>query len=211
MASFEFEGNTAFSDQELAKVLESFTNRPITFAELLGVETAITSYYTEAGYINSGAVIPAGQTFSPKDAVIKIQIIEGKLEDIQVQVEGRLQPNYIKSRLAIATGQPFNRNRLLEALQLLQLNPLIQSISADLTAGATPESSLLIINVKEADTFTGALFTDNSRVRSIGRWQRGLNISQGNVFGWGDSGFINYANSEGSNAISGSYTLPLNP
>lgn len=208
---FEFAGNTAFSAEELAKVVESFTGRPLTFAELLGAEQAITQYYTERGYINSGAVIPAGQTFAPRDAVVKILIIEGGLEDIQVQVEGRLQPEYIRSRLALATERPFNRNKLLEALQLLQLNPLVQSISAELAAGPNPESSLLIVNVKEADVFSGELFTDNGRVRSIGAWERGLRINQANLLGFGDGFTFDYANSDGSNALSGAYTIPLNP
>ena len=32
---FEFEGNTVFSNQKLSEVTAQFTNRPITFAELL--------------------------------------------------------------------------------------------------------------------------------------------------------------------------------
>ena len=57
---FEFEGNTALSDQELAKVTKPFTGK-VTFAELLEAEAAVTEYYIDAGYINSGAVIPAAQ------------------------------------------------------------------------------------------------------------------------------------------------------
>ncbi len=59
---FEFEGNTALSDEELAKVTKPFTGK-VTFAELLAAEAAVTKYYTDAGYINSGAVISAGQKY----------------------------------------------------------------------------------------------------------------------------------------------------
>ncbi|GET37937.1 POTRA domain-containing protein [Microseira wollei] len=74
---FEFEGNTAFSDQELASVIQQFTGRPITFAELLAAEAAVTQKYVDAGYINSGAVILADQTFPKQRAVVKIRMSRG--------------------------------------------------------------------------------------------------------------------------------------
>ena len=120
---FEFEGNTEkiFSDEKLNENTAKFTNRPITFAELLQVESLITKLYTDAGYINSGAVIPAGQTFSKEGAIVRVQIIEGGIEDIKVTGTRRLNPNYVRSRIALATSKPLNRYRLLEALQLLSL------------------------------------------------------------------------------------------
>ena len=211
VSRFEFQGNSAFSSEELAEITAPFTKRPLTFAELLAAESAVTQFYTEAGYINSGAMIPAGQIFDQNQAVITIQIVEGGLEDIQVQVEGQLDPDYVKSRLAIAAEKPFNQKRLLEALQLLQLNPLIESISAELSAGPRPELSLLSVQVKEANTFQIETFTDNGRVQSIGSWERGLRISEGNLLGIGDGITLDYANSDGSNAVTASYTLPLNP
>ena len=55
---FSFEGNTAFSNQQLAEVTQSFLNRPITLAELLQARSAITNLYISEGYITSGAFIP---------------------------------------------------------------------------------------------------------------------------------------------------------
>lgn len=120
---FEFEGNTAFSDEELAEVTAPFINKPIAFAQLLQAEAAVSRLYANRGYINSGAVIPVGQVLSPDGAVVKIKVIEGGIEEIRVTVEGRLNSNYVRSRLATATTKPLNQNRLLEALQLLSLIP----------------------------------------------------------------------------------------
>jgi hypothetical protein len=75
--AFEFEGNTAISSERLSEITAQFTNKPITFAELLQVETVITQEYVNAGYINSGAVIPADQTFAVEGAIVKVRIIEG--------------------------------------------------------------------------------------------------------------------------------------
>ncbi len=61
--------------------------------------------------------------------------------------------NYVRSRLALATLPPLKRERLLEALQLLQQNPLIQNLSAELAAGSRPGTSVLSITVREAKSF----------------------------------------------------------
>ncbi len=207
---FEFEGNTAFSDEDLAQVTKRFTGE-VTFAELLQAEAAVTKYYSDAGYLNSGAFIPAGQNIQEQDGVVKMQIIEGAVEEIVVTGTQRLKQSYIRSRLAIATRAPLNRDRLLEALQLLQLNPLMQNISAKLSAGSRPELSVLTVKVTEADSFNIELFTNNGRVPSVGSWRRGLRLNQGNLFGLGDRLTGEYANTDGSNAFDGRYELPLNP
>lgn len=208
---FEFEGNTAFSDRELAELTKPFVGREITFAELIAVEAAVTQKYLAAGYLNSGAVIPANQTFPRDGAVVKIQIVEGGVEEIAITGNRRLNSNYLRSRLAIATGRPLNRDRLLEALQLLQLDPLIANISAELQAGSRPEKSRLEVRVKEADSFSGEVFADNNRSPSVGSFRRGVRINQANLLGLGDGLEVSYANTDGSNEINGSYTVPVNP
>jgi hemolysin activation/secretion protein len=208
---FEFVGNTAFSGEKLTELTAPFTNRAITFAEILQAEAAVTKLYTDGGYINSGAVIPAEQTFPKEGAVVKIQVIEGGVEEIRLTLDGRLNADYVRSRLALATDKPLNQNRLLEALQVLQLNPLIQNISADLSAGSRPQLSVLSVKVKEADTSHLELFTDNGRVKSIGSFERGIRYNQGNLSGFGDGLSVELANTEGSNAISANYTIPVNP
>jgi hemolysin activation/secretion protein len=210
VARFEFEGNTAFSKQDLAKVTAPFTNRPITFTELLQAELAVTKKYTEAGYINSGAVIAAGQTLSPSGAVVKIQIIEGRIEEILISGTKRLRPSYVRSRLKLATARPLNQTRLLEALQLLQLDPLIQTISADLSAGSRPESGILTVKVQEAKSFKTEFFADNNRTPSVGSFRRGFRVNQGNLLGFGDGLSFEYANTIGSNALNLSYRIPVN-
>ncbi len=208
---FEFVGNTAFSDEELAKATEKLTGKPITFAELLQAEAIINEIYTDAGYVNSGAVIPAEQRFPKDRGVVKIEIVEGSIEDIQVTGTRRLNPGYIKSRLAIATRTPLNRDRLLQALQILQLDPLIENISAELAAGARPELSLLKVAVQEADSLEGEFFADNGRAPSVGSVRRGFRFNQGNLLGFGDQLRATYTNTDGSNAYDISYTVPINP
>ncbi|BAY13978.1 ShlB/FhaC/HecB family hemolysin secretion/activation protein [Calothrix sp. NIES-2098] len=205
---FEFVGNTAFSQRELESAIANFTGKPITFAELLKAANQITELYVKKGYITSGAYIPA-QEF--RSGIVKIQVVEGSLEDIQVNViKGRLHPNYVRSRIAIATGKPLNINRLQEALQLLQLNPLIESLDAELTAGTRPGVNSLTVAVKGARTFTTQLNLNNNRNPSVGSFERGITISEASLLGLGDRFTFAYKNTDGSNSFEGGYILPIN-
>ena len=209
---FEFEGNEkGFSDEKLREVTKEFLDRPISFIELVEVEKLITQLYVDAGYINSGAVIPADQTLAKDGAVIKVEIIEGGVEDIKVTGTRRLKPNYIRSRVALGASRPLNRNKLLKSLQLLQLDPLIKNISAELSTGSLPEESLLEIKVTEADSFKTEFFADNGRAPSVGSFRRGVRINEGNLLGFGDALDFKYTNTDGSNAFDLSYAILLNP
>ncbi|BAY09851.1 ShlB/FhaC/HecB family hemolysin secretion/activation protein [Calothrix sp. NIES-2098] len=204
---FEVVGSTVFSQEELAKATAEFTKRPISLAEIFQARSKITDLYVKKGYITSGAYIPP-QTI--KSGVVRIQVVEGKLEEIQVTGTRRLNPNYVRSRLAIATKAPLNRERLLEALQLLQLNPLIKNLSAELSAGSRPGVSVLQVEVKEARTFSSQIVLDNGRSPSVGSFRRRLQINQANLLGFGDGFNFAYTNTDGSNAFDVGYTLPLN-
>ncbi len=205
---FEFIGNTAFSDEELAEVTAEFTNRPITFAELLNARTAVTQLYVDNGYATSGAFIPPQPLTQD---TVTIEIVEGGLEEIQVNGLRRLRPGYVRSRIAVANPKPLNVPHLLESLRLLQLDPLIENVSAELSTGSGPGTSLVIVDVIEANTWSYQLFANNGRSPSVGSFRRGASITQANLLGFGDGATLSYTNTDGSDEIEFNYTLPVNP
>lgn len=201
-------GSTVFTQADFDRVTERFTQRPISLTELFEARSAITQLYLDRGYITSGAYIPPQKL---QAGTVEIRVVEGGLEDITVTGLRRLNSNYVRSRLAIATRKPLNRERLLEALQLLQLNPLIRSLSAELSAGTRPGESLLTVNVTEAPTFDAQLLLDNGRSPSVGTDRRQIQLSEANLTGLGDQLTFAYTNTTGSNTFDFSYTLPFNP
>ncbi|MBE7384625.1 MAG: ShlB/FhaC/HecB family hemolysin secretion/activation protein [Leptolyngbya sp. SIO1E4] len=206
---FEVLGSTVFSDEELAEVTAPFTGRPLTFDEVLEVEAAITQLYIDEGYITSGAIVPL-QTFQD-GGVAEIQVIEGSLEDIQITGTRRLHPGYVSSRIGVGASAPLNIDRLLERLQLLQLDPLIDTISADLQAGTRPGLNLLVVSVDEANSFDISYRFDNNRSPAVGTARHQFRLTEGNLSGLGDRLSIGYTLTEGSDGVDLDYTLPLNP
>ncbi|MBD2176090.1 ShlB/FhaC/HecB family hemolysin secretion/activation protein [Pseudanabaena sp. FACHB-1998] len=205
---FNVLGSSVFSEEELNQVLIPFTNRPITFPELLQARSAISDLYINKGFITSGAFIPPQNL---TEGIVKIQVVEGSLQEIKVSGGSRLSPDYIRSRLNVATGKPLNRDRLVEALQVLQLNPLIASLSAELAAGDRAGQNILDVTFTEAKSSRLQLLLDNNRAPSVGTFRRRLQYGEGNVTGLGDSLTVGYSNTDGSNAYDLSYSIPINP
>ncbi|WP_414754675.1 ShlB/FhaC/HecB family hemolysin secretion/activation protein [Anabaena sp. CCY 9910] len=205
---FEFVGNTVFSAQELANLTAGYLKRPITFNDLLKIRSELTKFYIDKGYVTSGVILPP-QTV--KAGVVVMQVVEGSLEKINVTGTRRLNPSYIRDRLAMAAGKPLSRDRLLTGLQLLQLDPLIKSISTDLQAGIRPGTNILEVKVTEADSFSTQLTLDNQRSPSVGSFRRRIHVNEANLLGLGDGLNIGYTNTDGSNGFDVSYSLPVNP
>ena len=212
VTKFNFEGNTktVISDRELEELLKDCLNKPLSFAELLRARTAVTELYTTKGYITTGAYIPSDQIVFGKSAQVTIVIIEGSVEEIRINGMRRLNTNYVRSRLRLGTSTPLNEKKLLDALRLLQINPLIENISAELRAGVRPGTNILEVQVQEADTLSSQIVLNNRRSPSIGSFSRGIGLTEANLLGLGDALSINYNNTDGSNGFDFSYNLPFN-
>lgn len=204
---FDVVGSSIFSEQELNTAIESYRDRPLSLPELFQARSVITKLYTDKGYVNSGAYIPPQEL---DDGTVKIAVLEGKLEGINVSGTKRLTPKYISSRIETAAGKPVNVDSLLAALQLLRLDPLIDNISAELSAGIQPGTSLLDIQVEEADVFNMSASFNNQKSPSVGSNQRSVGINHGNLLGLGDKFNFNFNNTEGSNGFDVAYGLPIN-
>ena len=168
----------------------------------------LTRLYTKNGYINSAVVIPSPQNVS--QGTININAIEGTVEEINVNVDGRLKEGYIRSRLKRGTGKPLNINELQEALQLLQLNPLVENLNAELSVGLSRDRWMLDVEVNQGKAFDPVLFANNYRTPSVGSFQRGLELNHNNVLGYADRFSFIYKNTEGSNDFDTSYRIPVN-
>lgn len=207
---FDVEGSTVYEQKAFDEITKDYINRPISLAELFELRSKITKLYIDDGYITSGAYIPPQDL---ENGVVKIKISEGGVEAINVTGTHHLNPDYIRSRVALAATKPLNKNRLLETLKLLLLNQdrLIKNISTELSTGTHAGESLLDINVTEASIWEAQLTLDNGRTPSVGTFRRQLQLSNYDLLGFGDRLFIAYTNTDGSNGVDTSYTIPFNP
>ncbi len=211
--NFEFHGNTAISNKDLDTETKPYTNHPISFSDLLKARNAVEQLYCKKNYIGTIAYIPSDQpSVDINNGKVIIKVIEGSLEDIRVTGTHLLDPAFVRNRIIVATGKPpLNQERLLEALRLLQFDPVIESVSAELLAGTQPGRYLLAVTVKEKPSFSSEFRLNNDRSPSVGSFQRQLQLNQANLLGLGDILSVAYTNTDGSDSLDARYRIPVSP
>lgn len=192
-------GSTIFSAIDFAPILDNSDGK--TLGE---IADAITQMYLEKGYITSRARVAT--------APDTIEIIEGKVDQINLQGNNRLSDDYLTSRLRLGTQAPLNTGQLEDQLRLLKLNPLINNIEATLKAGQGLGVSDLDITVTEARSFTGNVGVDNFSPASVGSERITLDLATQNLTGTGDRLGMGYIRTTrgGAESLDLSYTRPLN-
>jgi len=142
----EVTGNTILSN-EINAITKPLEGKEVTIEELGKVADAITQIYVERGYITSRAVLPDQKI---TDGVVRILIIEGSLEKIEIEGNRRLNSSYIRSRVRLGVSQPLNSAKLEDQLRLLRFNPLFKNVEASLRPGNQQGQSILVVRVTEA-------------------------------------------------------------
>lgn len=193
---------------EIAALTQRYQNREITFEDLLELRSQVVQLYIKNGYITSGAFLPNNQDLST--GIVQIQVVEGELEQIEIGGLRRLREGYVRSRLDRAAKTPLNQRRLEETLQLLQLDPLIEQVNAELVAGSTPGRNILRVSLKEAPALHGAIAIENNQSPSIGSVQGSINLSHDNLLGFGDRLSAQYGRTGGLNLYDINYAIPVN-
>ena len=117
----------------------------------------------------------------------------------------------MRHRIATATPQPLNIQTLLETLQLLQLNPLIDTLAAELVATPNPGENNLVVTITEADSFDLQFQLSNTESPLLDSFQQRVDISEANLTGNGDALTITYQHAGRSNTLQLGYTLPISP
>lgn len=199
-------GSTVFSAQELEQVTAPYLGRDVTTEDLSALRQALTLKYLNAGYINSGALLPDQEVAA---GVIEYRIVEGRLSDITVTGTEHLDSSYVRERLALGGVAPLNVNTLQERLQLLLQGPFIERINGELAPGDRPGEARLNARVQEGPRSNISATLDNDISPSLGQARAGLRgqllspSGRGDILGW-DLGYA-----QGYAKASVNYSIPI--
>lgn len=203
----EIIGNTVFSTEELRKLVASYEGQKLSFEQMLEISQIITEYYTSRGYIRSGAFVPPQELVN---GIVKVQVIEGKLEEILIQGLKQTKESYVRARLEPRLTTPIQRKNLESALELLQIDPLFEKVEAELKPGSSPDKSILVVKISEALPGTITLAADNYSSPSVGENQGTAALSYQNLLGIGDRFKFEYNGGAGLSRYKAGYSIPVN-
>jgi len=211
VSEIEVRGSTILSEADIAELVGSYENRQVTLSDLREAADQITQEYLNRDYITSRAILP-DQTIA-EDGIVIIQVIEGSLQQIDIEGTNRVNDSYVRSRIELGAGQPLNTSSLEDQLRLLRADPLFESVEASLRAGDNRGQSILIVRVTEAPPFRANISLDNYSPASVGSERLGANLRYRNLTGIGDDIFASYTftDENGSDSYDLSYRVPVNP
>ena len=213
--AFRFEGNTVFTTAELARVTAPFTGREVTTDELEDARRAVTQFYVNHGYLNSGAVLPDQDV---KDGIITLRIVEGVLSNVKISGNRWLRDSYLADRARRWAGTPLNMDTLRDGLQQLRHNPNVAQVNAELKPGAAPGQSSLDLRVTDEQPFRLGVQLDNYRPPSVNAEELLVLAGDRNLTGHSDPFDVTYGVAEGNdhrdkfsglNNVSASYAVPV--
>jgi hemolysin activation/secretion protein len=201
-------GSTVLKPQAWDAIVRSLTGKTVTIGDLKATADRLTQLYLDRGEITSRVVL-----LPPTDGNITFQAIEGRLERVDILGLTKLDPNYVRDRIALAAGTPLNVGKLEAQLRLLRADPLFANIEASLKAGTGIGKSILTVRATEADPLDVHLTADNYSPPSVGSERIGTAIEYRNLSGRGDSANLIYNHSlaGGTDIFDLSYKIPLNP
>lgn len=202
-------GSTLLSEDELAELTAPYEGREVTLAELQQLADRITQAYLDRDSITSRAIVPEQES---TDNTILIQVIEGRLGEIQIEGEERVSEAFLRDRIELGAEVPLSTTDLENQLRLLRANPLFDTVEASLRAGDDLGESDLIVRVSEANPIQLSLSTDNYSPPSVGGERMTLGFLHRNLAGVGDALNVDYTftYTNGLDFFDLSYRLPIN-
>lgn len=200
-------GSTVFSEKDLAKVTAPYENRELTNEDLEALRKDLTFFYINNGYITSGAIIPDQNVI---DGVISLKIIEGELKNIEIEKNKWLRDSFYRKRIALGAEPPLKIDNLQKRLSILQEDPRIQRLNAELKPGAKRGESDLKVTVEEKIPIKFWTGYDNYISDSVGGEQVQATGAILSLTESGDILSVTYGRADGLNPkIDAWYSLPF--
>ncbi|HSA06155.1 MAG TPA: ShlB/FhaC/HecB family hemolysin secretion/activation protein [Candidatus Gastranaerophilales bacterium] len=209
LKSVEFYGNTIVSSDNLNKYFLHLIGKEVGFKEIVDAISDITLAYQSMGYITSKAYIPPQDVI---DGVLKINILEGKIGQIDINKTKRVKSSYIKNNFIrsnnLEESKIFNVNNLKNSLNELNSTEYLKG-KVILKQGNESQTTDIILDIKDRFPVNFGASTDNFGRNYTGLQRFGLNVGTPNITGFGDSLNNHLDFSKGLFGINTVYSVPV--
>ncbi|HME70816.1 MAG TPA: ShlB/FhaC/HecB family hemolysin secretion/activation protein [Myxococcota bacterium] len=201
-------GSTVFTPEELAEVAKPYLDHQVSTEDLLSLRDALTLLYVNKGYVNSGAVIPDQHI---ENGVMEVQIVEGRLGNVEIEGNEYFRTRYLRERLERAGSTPLDVAKIEERLRLLQADPRIARVEAELVPGPELGTADLRVRVHDLRPYHVSLEGSNHEAPSIGEYRGDLGLFDENLTGNGDTLSFDFGYTQGLYDYDANYQLPFTP
>jgi hemolysin activation/secretion protein len=198
---------SVLSPDEVAATVASYEGREVASEELEELRRRLSLLYFEKGHVNSGVELPDQEVV---DGVIRFREVRGTLTEVRLSGNRHLNDRYVLGRVDQRSSQPLEINALQASLRLLEQEPLIGRIDAQLVPGTHPGDGVLRLELTENRPWQLVFGADNHRSPAVGGEQATLLFRHLSLSGRGDTLTLYGSYADGYGDAYGSYAVPLN-
>jgi hemolysin activation/secretion protein len=165
LKSIRITGNTAFTQDELLAVVQTYIGKEAGFADLDQAAARISRYYRERGYMVARAYLPAQDI---KNGEVEIAVIEGRFGKVDLKNTSRVRDGVVRNHLATLPGTAVYEPTLERKLLLLNDLAGVTDARASLRPGANVGETDVTVEVASAPLVNGSIEYDNHGNRFTG-------------------------------------------
>lgn len=223
-ASNQADSSALYDLSGLRAVIEDGSTQQISARSIQGFTQYLLAKYQQKQYAGIYVEVPATAFEAGREisqGILPIQIIEASVSSVTGQYytvgnepveKGYLKESALLGWSPVKEGQPINRKKLDDYLNLMNLNP-DRYVSAAVSRGEEPNSLAVRYNVYEANPWHFFVQADNSGTEDI-EWAPRFGLVNTNLLGYDDKLTVVYQAVPDSTwndeyAIFGSYDIPI--
>ena len=188
VVTYEVDGLPEASREALAAVTAPFTGQGRHYEDLVNAATAVTRFMQrDLGYYVGFAYLPEQ---SPKDGVLRLQALEGRLERIDLRwPEGPIAVQRGVVERHLAALQPGSILRVNEVERVALLVNDLQGLTArfEIEAGSEPGTAVLVVTPQAVQRVRGRVDLDTLGSHYTGLVRLGGQLTLASPLGWGDA------------------------
>ena len=198
-------GSTIFKERDFQPIYEPYLNKKVTFQDMDMVSKKIESKYKEKGYFTTTVYISEQEI---KNGVIEIRIAEGKMGKLNIEGNKWFSVDFIEKFFHAKKNEILNIKSMARDILRINKNPDLQ-IKAVISQGKEPQTSDISLKVEGKLPWHAGFLQDNRGSRLTGKYRSMFFMRSSNVFGLGDTVFINSLYTGNSFGESVSYSIPV--
>ncbi len=180
--SYQVQGNTLLDAAQVQAALAAHTG-PRSLAELRQAAQAVQALYGQAGYAAVVVYLPPQPA---ADGVVTLNVVEGRIAQVQVQGNQRLSAARVRAALpSLAEGSTPRVRHIDAELQIANENPG-RSMGVLLSPGAAAGEVVATVQVQEQPLQRWSLSLDNSGSPRTGAYRLGLGWQHADLSGHDD-------------------------
>ncbi len=201
----------AATDASFKQQVGDVAEARMTVGQMQRVSDEVTTFYRNSGYLVAKAFIPV-QTIGA-DAVVHIQVMEGRVSDITVENASDYSVELLRKPSAGLVGATPIRDSVESALLYTQDYPGVR-LFGTFRPGAQTGDTSLVLQVLEEDSFGFSVGGDNYGNEFTGTYRMRGDAAWKNPVGWGDElnlTFLQAVAPENTTFGSLGYRVPVGP